>query len=396
MSGLGHTVRLLAALVALWLCLPAGVGVAQEAPASRWNIPFAPRLGAGSAIVMDWETGEILYTKDAYSRRDPASTTKVLTALIVLERARLADQVKISPRAANTPGSSMHIRAGEVYSVHDLLHGLLLRSGNDAAAALAEHVAGSVEAFAVLMNEKARALGAKNSHFENPHGLTSAQHYSTAYDLAVITSHALRDERFAGIVAQRQRPLTYENLGRQVMLHNTNALLSSLPGADGVKTGTTAAAGKCLIASATRDEQKLVAVVLRAGNRFGEAATLLNWAFDNFRLAHLGRQGEVVVSAPVRLGRVRQVPAELARDLPLVLPRKAPAVPRLEVHIDPQVQAPVRRGQVVGKAVVRDGSEVRLASDLVASRDVPRRRWIDWLLQPFLPLMRWTTDADLM
>lgn len=393
MAGPRRLACFVAVLLSLWLCLPTGVVRAEPA---RWNVPPAPRLGAGSAIVMDWETGEILYTKDAYSRRDPASTTKVLTALIVLERAKLNDQVKVSPGAANTPGSSMHIRAGEVYSVHDLLHGLLLRSGNDAAVALAEHVAGSVEAFAVLMNEKARALGAKGSHFVNPHGLTNAQHYSTAYDLAVITSRALRDERFAGIVAQRQRPLTYENLGRQVVLHNTNALLAFLPGADGVKTGTTAAAGRCLIASATRDEQRLMAVVLRAGNRFGEAATLLSWAFDNFRLARLGRQGEVVASVPVRLGRRRAVSVELAHDLALVLPRKSAETPRLEVRIDSQLRAPLRRGQLVGKAVVTDGNAVRAESDLVAAHDVQERRLIDWLMQPFVPLIRWTSAADFL
>ncbi len=388
LSRAGHAVAI---TLTLWMLIFSGN--AWGAPPGRtspaWNVPAAPPVSAASAILMDWRTGEVLYEKNAHFRRDPASTTKVLTALIVLERAKLSDTTRISRRAAYTPGSRMYLKPGEVHSVHDLLHGLLLRSGNDAAVALAEHVAGSVEGFAKLMNEKARELGARRSHFTNPHGLTDAHHFSTAYDLALITRHALRNPVFRAIVAMPERALTYEHLHRDVILANTNRLLRLLEGADGVKTGTTSAAGPCLVFSATREEQKLIGVVLRAGNRWSDAARLLTWGFDNFRLTFLGREGEVLFSAPLEGGRIRAVPAALERDLAVVLPERAP-LPELQVQLHPQLKAPVRRGQRLGKAVVlaEDGT-VWAEAELTASRDVPRATLLDRLYRCLLPLVRW-------
>lgn len=362
------------------------VGGVQAAPS-----PAAPpSLTAASAILMDWETGKVLYEKQARQRRDPASTTKVLTALIVLERANLADTVKISRKAAFTPGSSMYLRVDEVHSIHDLLHGLLLRSGNDAAVALAEHVAGSVEAFAHLMNERAKQAGAQQSHFVNPHGLTDANHYSTAYDLALITRAALMSPQFTSIVALRESTLSYQHEGRDVVLHNTNALLKMLPDADGVKTGTTDAAGPCLIASATRDEQKLVAVVLRSSARWSDSSRLLEWGFGQFRLARFGRAGEVLLSQSVKGGTTRLVPLVLSEHLSAVLPRQGERLPEVKVEIFPKIQAPLQRGQRLGKATVWADGQMLANVPLVAGQAVAERSWWEAIVQELTRLLTLT------
>lgn len=386
--------RVLMAIAALLVGLCPAVGLAGPVPqaAAAWKVPPPPGVSAGAAILMDWQTGQILYQKNANQPRDPASTTKVLTAIIALERGKLSDKVKVSRRAAYTPGSSMYIKPGDEYSLHDLLHGLLLRSGNDAAVAIAEHLAGSVDGFAKLMNEKAKAIGAKNSHFTNPHGLTDARHVSTAYDLALITRYALQNETFRSIVSLREKTLTYEYLRRDTVLYNTNRLLSILKDVDGVKTGTTAAAGACLISSATRDDQKLVAVVLRAGDRWRDSANLLEWGFGNFRLTHMGHQGDVLLAAPVRGGKVPAVPLALSRDLPIVVPRKGTEQPRLEVQVQEGIQAPIAKGQYLGRATVWIGGKRYDEAVLTAARDVPKATLLDRVYRGLLPLIRWMND----
>ncbi|HYF95461.1 MAG TPA: D-alanyl-D-alanine carboxypeptidase family protein [Symbiobacteriaceae bacterium] len=378
-----------ALMVGLGMLPARALGAPVTEPNPSWKLSPHPQVSAGGAVLMDWTTGRILYHKDAFRRRDPASTTKVLTAIIALEKGRLDDQVRVTKRAAYTPGSSMYIKPGEVYSLHDLLYGLLLRSGNDAAVAIAEHIGGSVEGFAALMNAKSKQIGATASHWANPHGLTDSRHFSTAYDLALITRHALQNEVFRGIVAVRETPLKFEYLHRDVVLHNTNRLLSQMPDADGVKTGTTAAAGACLIASATREEHKLVAVVLHAGNRWRDAASLLEWGFGNFRLASLGSAGEVVVEASVRNGRELAVPLALASDLSAVVPRTGTGTPGLELQVQEAIEAPVKKGQTLGRAAVRENGRPLAETVLVAAKDVPEAGLLLKFIRLFTPLVQW-------
>lgn len=350
--------------------------------------PKAPQIAAGAAILMDWETGEVLFQRNAHQRRDPASTTKVLTALIALERGDLDAKVKVSRKAAYTVGSSMYIKPGEVYSLHDLLYGLLMRSGNDAAVAIAEHLAGSVEEFATWMNARAKAAGARNSHFVNPHGLTVANHYSTAYDLAMITREAMRDPRFRSIVAEKAEALTYEDLNREVILYNTNRLLHEVDGADGVKTGTTAAAGPCLIASATRQDQKLISVVLRAGNRWRESARILEWGFEHFRLARFGRKDEVIMHAAVDGGILESLPLVLDRDLSAVVAKGEAALPDLQIDLPPVV-APVKAGQPVGTVRLKSPGGVEMEATLLAAHDMQKATFFDLMYRKARPYFRW-------
>lgn len=388
--------RLVLVLLTLWVALiPAVVLAAPVAPTTPApKVADKPRVSAGAAVVMDWRTGLVLFDKGAHQPRDPASTTKVMTALLALEKGKLDDQVKVSRKAAYTPGSSMYIKPGETYSLHDLLHGLLLRSGNDAAAAIAEHISGSVPEFAKLMTQRAHELGAKQTTFKNPHGLTQPGHVTTAYDLALIAREALQNETFRNIVSMPHMSLTYEYLHRDVVLHNTNRLLHMIEGADGVKTGTTAAAGACLVASATRNGQKLISVVLHAGNRWNDSAQLLEWGFEHFQLAYLGREGEVLLAAPVKAGKQEAVPLRLSRDLPLVTTRQPGPQPKVEVQLHEQIEAPIKQGQVLGKVVARYDGQIAEA-ELVAAQMVERASILDYIKRGLRPLSEWLSGVEM-
>jgi len=234
-----------------------------------------PSLSAGSAILADAATGRVLYQKNAAAPRAPASTTKIMTALLALERAPLTETVRIPP-GIQVPGTTAHLSPGETVTLEELLYGLLLPSGNDAAQALALHVSGSEEAFVAAMNARAAELGLSHTHFLNSHGLDAPGHVSSAADLLALTREAFRHPAFAHIVAT---PAT--SMGGHDW-RNRNRLLGQYPGADGVKTGTTAAAGECLVASASRDAHRLIAVVLGSDDRYADATALLDYGFANY------------------------------------------------------------------------------------------------------------------
>ena len=231
-----------------------------------------PPVTATSALVVDLDSGQTLYSRNSEDGLPPASTVKIMTALVTLQRANLDDVVQISARAAGAEGSRMGLASGEKLTVRDLLYGLLLPSGNDAAVALAEHVAGSEEAFVELMNSTASGLGLAGTHFTSSDGMDSPGETVSAADLVALTRAALAYPVFSEIVAAPAASVA----GRKLV--NTNQLLSTFPGADGVKTGTTDAAGECLVASVTRDGHRLLVVLLGSQDRYGEASALLSWA----------------------------------------------------------------------------------------------------------------------
>lgn len=240
-----------------------------------------PAIGAKAFLLADYATGTIILAKNEHERLPPASLTKVMTAILALENSSPSDLVTISQRASTVELPKMGLSSGQKIFMENLLYGLLLLSANDAAVAIAEHVAGKQEAFVEMMNHKAAELGMKNTHFTNPQGFDEDGHFSTAYDLWLLTQHALANQAFAAVVA------TYERGG----LTSTNRFLTLYPGADGVKTGTTPLAGECLIASATRGNQKGVVVLLNSPDRYGEAASLLDYYFHNYTLVPLSSPG---------------------------------------------------------------------------------------------------------
>lgn len=234
-----------------------------------------PVLRAPSVLLADATTGQVLYSQDPTTPRPPASTTKIMTALLVLERNYLTETVRI-PADLQMPGTTAGLVPGETLTIEELLYGLLLPSGNDAALALARYSGGTEEEFVAAMNTRAAELGLVHTHFVNPHGLDAPDHLSSAMDLLSLTRQALRHPTFARIVATA----TYSVRGHR--WENRNRLLGQYPGADGIKTGTTAAAGECLIASATRQGQRLIAVVLGSQDRYAEATALLDYGFAHY------------------------------------------------------------------------------------------------------------------
>lgn len=243
-----------------------------------------PLLPEEAALVMDVATGQVVFQRNAHQRRAPASTTKIMTAIVALEKGRLDEWVTIEERHTSE-GSLMGLLVGDVVTVEDLLWGLLLNSGNDAALALADAVAGSVESFVFLMNQKAAELGLQDTHFVNPHGLDEPGHYSSAYDLAMMARYALRIPRFAQMVATESRTL---ETTRIYYLRNTNQLLrrtDRVPGVDGVKTGMTDDAGDCLVASVTRQGHQVIVVLMGSEDRVSGTIPLIDYAFSNFTWA---------------------------------------------------------------------------------------------------------------
>lgn len=240
---------------------------------------------AQSAIVMEKTSNRVLYSKNADARLPIASTTKIVTALTALNHVNLDDIVEVPAAACGVEGSSIYLRAGEHLTIKELLYGLMLRSGNDAAVAIALHTAGSIERFADMMNETAEQLGLNNCHFANPHGLHDENHYCSANDLAVITCEALKNPDFCNIVGTKSVRIANEGYNYDRVLVNKNKLLSNCDGADGVKTGYTKKAGRCFVGSATRGGMQVVVVVLNCGPMFEETASMLDVAFTDFSLS---------------------------------------------------------------------------------------------------------------
>ena len=275
-------------LLCVYVC---GAVLQTRAMAEQYDPEFSTT--AQSAVVMERSSHRILFAKNSDAHLPMASTTKIVTALTVLNHANLDDVVEVSPKAVGIEGSSIYLRAGEHLTVKELLYGLMLRSGNDSAVALALHVAGSVEAFAEMMNETARAAGCVDSNFVNPHGLHDNDHYTSAHDLAVLTSVALENEDFREIVSTKTVRISNEGMEYDRVLVNKNKLLSNFTDADGVKTGYTKKAGRCFVGSATRDGMQVVVVVLNCGPMFEETADMLNTAFANYHLETVVPQNKV-------------------------------------------------------------------------------------------------------
>lgn len=240
-------------------------------------------INSRSCIVFDRNSHMILYGKNENSQVKMASTTKIMTAIIVIENGNLKDTVEVSKKAASTGGSRLGLKAGDKITVHDLLYGLMLVSGNDAAVCLAEHVGGDIEGFANLMNKKASELSLTNTHYESPHGLDSDGHYTTAYELAVLSDYALKNETFSKIVATKNYTVTINGYTKN--LSNTNELLGNLNGIYGVKTGFTNGANRCLVTACKRNDMDIICVVLGADTkkfRTQDSIKLIEFAFKNY------------------------------------------------------------------------------------------------------------------
>ncbi len=345
--------------------------------ASGWAaakpIPNPPALNATSYILVDFESGRVLAEKNPDDHIEPASITKLMTAYLVDKAIAdgditLEDMVTISEKAWRMKGSKMFVEVGKQVSVEKLMKGLIIQSGNDASVALAEHVAGSESAFAGYMNHQAQLLGMSNTNFVNATGWPNKDHYSSARDIATLTQAVIREfpESYR---YYKEREYTFNKI-RQF---NRNRLLWRDESVDGVKTGHTEAAGFCLVASARRDEMRLISVVLGTESdktRTQSSQSLLNYGFRFFETHQLYRAEEILKSARVWYGDQEQVNMGVGKEIHITIPRGRYRDLDATMEIDREISAPIARGQQLGRVSIKLDDELILSEDIVAMQAV--------------------------
>lgn len=360
-------------LIALWT-----VGAAQN--------PKPPPLKAKSAILMEATTGQILFARNADKPLPPASLTKVMTTLLLLENADMEASAKASKYAVSQPTSSLHLKLGEKVPLRDLAYALMLRSANDGAVVAAEHVSGSVQEFAKLMNKRAVELGATQTHFVNPHGLHHPKHLSTARDMALIARYAMRNPEFCEIVCTRKRAIERSKNNEDTVLLNRSKFMRQYPLADGIKTGYTRQAGLCFAGSATLEGRRLIAVVLNSDTRDEDTAALMDYGFNEWTLLRYAEPETVIGEVEVKGGTAPAVGIKLKEDVAWSIPTKRSGEYEWKLEIA-EARAPIERDQALGYAVLQKGEQTLTRVPVVAADSVERSvmatagwftRWLFW------------------
>lgn len=326
---------------------------------------------ARSAILIERHTGQVLLSHNAHEALPMASTTKVMTALMALEYGRLDEIVTVGRSAYGVPGTSIYLNLGEKISLKDLLYGLMLASGNDAAVAIAEHIGGDVDTFCRMMTERAAELGCTDTVFVNPNGLPVKGHHTTAYDLAMIAREAMQHETFRGIVSTQRASIPWEGRTYPRILNNKNRLLSSYEGATGIKTGYTKAAGRCLVFGAKRDGLEVVGVVLNCSDWFEEAARLMDQGFALYENYTALEMGETVRVLPVENGKQETVCISAAQTLSV--PVRKGQIPVWMYELPDTIPAGTEEGETVGKALLMVGEQVLASVPLVTAEALAKR-----------------------
>jgi D-alanyl-D-alanine carboxypeptidase (penicillin-binding protein 5/6) len=392
-KGLHYRCRQLLTLLMVAAC--SSMALAQQI------IPRPPEINASSYVVMDAATGSILVEENSSQSLPPASLTKIMTVYVAdrelaAGNISLDDEVHVSVKAWQTEGSKMFIQEGTTVRLEDILRGIIIQSGNDASIALAEHIAGSEDAFADMMNQYAQQLGMTSSHFTNSSGLPHPDHYMSAYDLAILARAAITEfpETYA---IYGEREFTYNNIRQP----NRNTLLFTDRNVDGMKTGHTEEAGYCLVASALRDDMRLITVVMGTSStdaRAQETQKLLTYGFRFFETHQLFDGNDVLGSSKVWSGAIDSVEIGVQSPLTVTVPRGQVEQLETVLEIPSSLKAPIAAGDVLGKAVVRLGEQVYYDGPVVAMHDVERgslmKRLMDWLYLFFLSLFGGDSEVE--
>lgn len=378
------------------LCLVAAASVAftvAGATQAAMPMPQPPLIEASAWYLVDARTGTVLTQKDAENRVPPASLTKMMTTFVAdnaLREGRIhpGDMVQISTKAWKQQGSRMFVQVGTQVSVEDLFRGIVIQSGNDASVALAEHIAGSEEQFAGLMNQYAQKIGMTNSHFMNATGLPDSNHYSTTHDLATLARAIIyqfpENYRFYS-----EKEFSYNGITQP----NRNLLLFRDPTVDGLKTGHTDEAGFCLVASAKRGDTRLVSVMMGTKSenaRADESAKLLNWGFNSFETYAPYPAGTTLGEAVVWMGQADKIQLGVLEDIVLTIPRGTHANLKAAITVQPNIRAPLKKGDRLGSLVIRSGDEIIIEKPLLAMSNIEegsifKRGW-HWLKLMFAGL----------
>lgn len=327
-------------------------------------------VSAKAACLMERDSKRVLYQKNAQVKLPMASTTKIMTALLAVENCDLNQTLTVPPEASGIEGSSIWLSPGEKLTVEELLYGLMLSSGNDAAMTLALHMGGSVEGFAAMMNAKAKELGANDTNFVTPNGLHDENHYTTAYDLALISAYAMSNGDFQRIVGTKTKTIPWEAGQWDRSLKNKNKILWQYEGGNGVKTGYTSNAGKCLVSAANREDMQLIGVVLNCGDMFPESQRMLDYGFDHYEMMTLYDQEQSFGKMPVADGVLSQVEfvAEGTVRLPVTAEEKATV--KADMKLDSGLTAPVKQGQEIGQVDVYIGENLISSMPVRATQDI--------------------------
>lgn len=306
---------------------------------------FAMADSAECACVINAMTGDVVFSKNLNKQHAMASTTKIMTAIVAIERCNMDEIVVVSANAANQEGSSAYISEGNQIYMKDMLYGLMLNSGNDAAVAIAEHISGSVEAFAELMNEKALELGLRDTHFVNPNGLDDPEHYTSVYDLALIARYAMTMPQFREIVLTQTAQAKALNSDEILYFSNHNKMLSLYEGATGIKTGFTKATGRCLVSSARRDDMEFIAVTLNAPDDWNDHMQMLDYAFSEHYPKNVVKKGMVVKVAKIDGEKYSMI---AANDFTIPLKERQKSQIDIIYHVANDLISPINSGEKVG------------------------------------------------
>lgn len=352
------------------------------------NLPSAgavPTVSADAYCLYDRDAEQVLWGKKIHDQRPPASTTKMMTAILTRAYCNFDDRVTISEKADRTGGTAIGARKGQVWRVEDLLKAAMARSANDACVALAENIAGSEDLFGMLMTKKAAVIGARESNFINASGLPAKHHYSSAYDLARIGAVLQRDSYLRKLVASKRVDIYHPGYPQGLTLNNTNRLLSSYLGANGIKTGTTDAAGHCLVASAHRQGRNLIAVVLHSNDRYRDSKELLDYGYQSTHLVKILSSREPYKYVRVENGNQHKVAVNIADDINVLMDSEDKRSLQQQVTLDYYPQAPIAKGQKLGQLFVfycgeRIGEVPLLASEQVTTlkNSIIKKVFLPW------------------
>lgn len=337
-------------------------------------------IRADGAILIDAQSGKVLYEFNGYRRMHPASLTKVMTALLAIEKGNLNSHVTISEGPQRIYiGSIIRLKKGEIISLGDLVKAALIVSANDSTVAISEYIGGTQDNFIRWMNQKAYTLGAYNTRFINTNGYSKPNHLTTPYDLALISRYAMNNKTFAKIVSTKEAIIyrtSFRGTKKVLMdypLRNTNRLLSHSSEFVGVKTGTTTRAGGCLISAMVKNGQMLIAVVMRSSRRYEDSLALFNYGFNNYRWVEKLHKGQVVMTSKVKKGKTKQVKIIAQRDLFAVNPITENDNTRLKILAPKLLKAPLAKGKIVGRAILYQNGKVLDQINLVTSQEVLRK-----------------------
>ena len=330
-------------------------------------------VSAKSAIVIDAGSGKILWSKDADALRYPASTTKIMTAMLLLEHCKPDDTIVAPDDVTKIREASMHLKPGERISARDMLYALMLRSANDGCYAVAKHISGSVAAFSELMNKRAKEIGCTHTHFDNPNGLNDTLHYTPAHDLALMAREAMKNPAFCQAVRTYKYEIERSSDSRDLLMVNHDKYLLKDPSADGVKTGYTVPAGHCFVGSCTRNGFHVITVVMKSDHWQLDHQKLIHWAYDQFAVRDREVAGEPVADVPVSGGLESQVHGVLAQNAVVVVPKGLPAIATKTCQLVADISAPVEKGQKLGDYVIRDADGFTQRIPVIADQNVPAK-----------------------